>query len=96
MDQDLVFLMEQAPDDRIQRKRGIEKLVVLHGPAEDGDMLPLGMVHPGMKPGATFLAFGQVLKEDSAGDVTGDDQLKSEGKDDQLSAAVKDGAEDVR
>ncbi|MCD2143988.1 CsbD family protein [Gordonia paraffinivorans] len=34
--------------------------------------------------------------KEAAGDVTGDDQLKNEGKGDQLSAAVKDGAEKVK
>lgn len=34
--------------------------------------------------------------KEAAGDVTGDDQLKSEGKGDQLSAAVKDGVESVK
>ncbi|WP_439029292.1 CsbD family protein [Gordonia terrae] len=34
--------------------------------------------------------------KETAGDVTGDDQLKSEGKGDQLSAAVKDGVESVK
>lgn len=34
--------------------------------------------------------------KETAGDVTGDDQLKSEGKSDQLSAAVKDGVESVK
>ena len=34
--------------------------------------------------------------KEAAGDVTGDDQLKSEGKGDQLSAAVKDGVENVK
>lgn len=34
--------------------------------------------------------------KETVGNVTGDDQLKGEGKGDQISAAVKDGLEDVK
>ena len=34
--------------------------------------------------------------KEAAGNVTGDDQLKGEGQGDQLSSAVKDGAEKIK
>ncbi|GAB18939.1 hypothetical protein GOEFS_070_00230 [Gordonia effusa NBRC 100432] len=34
--------------------------------------------------------------KEAAGNVTGDDQLKGEGKGDQISSAVKDGVESVK
>lgn len=34
--------------------------------------------------------------KEAAGSATGDDQLKNEGKGDQISSAIKDGVEDVK
>ena len=48
-----------------------------------------------MSDNGTFDRIAGKAKE-AAGSATGDDQLKNEGKGDQISSAIKDGVEDVK
>ena len=59
----LVFFMEEPPQQIIERQIGIGQLLRFHRPAKDGNVGPIGMVEPRMKPLAPVLTFGDVLQE---------------------------------
>src|SRR6185503_1294745 len=64
----LVLVMEQAPDELVERKLGVGQLLRLHRSAKDGDVRPIGMIEPRVQPLAPLLALRQVLKQQSPGE----------------------------
>src|SRR6185312_2428964 len=61
-----VLLVEQPPDEVVERQLRIGQLVRLHRPAEDRDMGPVGMVEPRVQPLPALLALGQMLQQKPA------------------------------
>src|SRR3546814_2163403 len=59
----LVLFVEQPPHQRFERHASIGKFIDPHRLRQRDDMLPFGMVEPGMKPLAPFLALGQRSEE---------------------------------
>ena len=56
---DFVLLVEQPPDQVVERQSGSASSSALHRPAEDRDVGPVGMVKPRMQSLAPLLAFGE-------------------------------------
>src|SRR4051812_19316952 len=65
----LVLLVEQPPEQGLERQAGIGELAGADRLADDADMLPFGMIEPRVQPLAPLLALGEVLEEDAAGDL---------------------------
>ena len=64
----LLLLVEQAPDQIVERQARIRQLLRLHRSGQDRDVRPVGMVEPRVQPLAALLAFGQMLEQQAAGD----------------------------
>src|SRR6478672_3060665 len=65
----LLLVMEQPPEQILERERRVGQFAGAHGLAEDADMVPFRMVEPGVQPLAPLLALGQVLEQDAARDA---------------------------
>ena len=64
-----LLLVEQPPDEILQRQRDIGQLACIHGASQRGDMFPFGMIELGMQPLAPLLALGEMLKQQAARDM---------------------------
>src|SRR4051812_23641409 len=62
-----LLLVEQPPDQIIQRKPWIRQLLRFHRSAHDGDMRPVRMVEPRMQSLTALFALGKMLKQEAAG-----------------------------
>ena len=62
----LVLLVKQTPDDFFERQVAVEQFIGCDRGAEDRDMLPSGMVEPGVQPVTPLLALGEVLEQQPA------------------------------
>src|SRR4051812_11145809 len=64
---DLFLVVEQAPQQIVERKIGIGQLLGLHRSPHDRNMRPIRVVEPSVQPLAPVLALGQVLEQEATG-----------------------------
>src|SRR5215204_4393375 len=64
---DLRLLVEQAPDEVVERQARIRQLFRLHRSGKDGDVRPVGVVELRMDSLPALLAFRQMLEQQAAG-----------------------------
>src|SRR3546814_6450188 len=66
----LLFFMDQTPDDLLQWEMWISQFLVLQRFREDIHMLPFRMVEPDVQSFSSFLTFRQMLDQQACGTLS--------------------------